>query len=184
MAPGTGQWRPVRAILTLTAGLAIATLVSHGCTGGQGHDEQVLAGLRLGGQAKEAVESIEDIPAENLLKSQEFRGYLHSTEPPLTLGKFIHLGCTQIVKSDAQHLLYTDDPDCPSVVLSDAAGFDLVISYTDGYCPREPTLDVRWIDHQLHFTIDKYEDRGGVCEDIAVPHVKGVRFNRHLSGSS
>ena len=99
----------------------------------------------------------------------------------MALGKFVHLGCALIIDDDAQHLIYTDDPDCPSVVLPDAAGFDLVISYTDASCRWEPTFEVNRTEGLLHFTINKTRDRGG-CEDMRIPLAKGVQIKEQASG--
>lgn len=173
MAQGPAHRRPVWTVMALAALLTVASIVTQSCSGGQ----------RPNRDAEERIKSIEDIPVEALWESREFRGYLYPIEPPMTLGKFVHLGCTQIIDDEAQHLIYTQDADCPSVVLGDAMGFDLVISYTDGVCPRELMLDVGWRDDLLHFTIDKTKDRGGVCENIAIPHVKGIRLEKQASRS-
>ncbi len=169
MQSGTNQRWPAWAVPITSTALVIASLVAHGCMGGQ-----------MDGDAKRQVQSIEEISVEALWESREFREYLHSVEPPMTLGKFVHLGCTQIIDDDAQHRIFTQDADCPSIVLADAMGFDLVISYTDAYCTRGATLDVGWSNRLLHFTINK-TDRGE-CEEIAIPHAKGIRLKGEASG--
>lgn len=173
MALDFGQRRALWAVLAVFVGLAILIIQVRGCKSGQ----------RLGGQAKGSVESMEEIPLEVVLELPGLEEYLSSTEPPMTLGKFINLGCALIVDDDAQPLVYTDDPDCPSVVLSDAAGFDLVISYTDASCRWEPTFVVGRVDDLLHFTIDKSRDRGG-CDDMRLLLAKGVRLEEQTSGSN
>ena len=172
MAQATAQRRPVWTVVALAVLLAVATMLTQSCSGGK----------RPNQDAEERIESIEEIPVDALWESREFRGYLYSIEPPMTLGKFVHLGCTQIIDDDAQHLIYTQDADCPSIVLGDAMGYDLVISYNDAFCTNEPALDVQWVEGQLHFTIDKAKDRGE-CDDIAIPHLKGIRLEKQTSGS-
>ena len=166
MARGTAKRRPVWTVMALAAVLSIAIMVTQSCKGSQ----------RPIRDPEGQVESIEDIPVEDLWESQEFREYLFSAEPPMTLGTFAHLGCTQIIDADAQHLIYTQDADCPSVVLGDAMGFDLVISYTVGGCPS--TLDVGRTDDLLHFTIDRTIGRGDTCPSISIPHVKGIQLEQ------
>ena len=165
MALDFSQRRALWAVLAVFVGLAILFIQIRGCKSGQ----------RLAGKAKGSVESMEQIPLEDVLELPGLEEYLSSAEPPLTLGKFVNLGCALIIDDDSQHLIYTDDPDCPSVVLSDAAGFDLVISYTDAACRWEPTFKVGRTDDLLHFTIDKNRDRGG-CDDMRLLLAKGVRL--------
>ncbi|MCY3636469.1 MAG: hypothetical protein OXH23_12775 [bacterium] len=171
MALDFGQRRALWAVLAVFVGLAILFVQVRGCKSGQ----------RLAGKAKGSVESIEQVPLEYILELPGLEEYLSSTEPPMALGKFVHLGCALIIDDDAQHLIYTDDPDCPSVVLPDAAGFDLVISYTDASCRWEPTFEVNRTEGLLHFTINKTRDRGG-CEDMRIPLAKGVQIKEQASG--
>ncbi|MDE0604006.1 MAG: hypothetical protein OXI18_06330 [bacterium] len=172
MALDFGQRRALWAVLAVFVGLAILFVQVRGCKSGQ----------RIGGQAKGSVESMEQIPLEDVLELPGLEEDLSSAEPPMTLGEFINLGCALIIDDDAQHLVFTDDPDCPSVVLADAAGFDLVISYTDAFCRWEPTFVVSRTDDLLHFTINKSRDRGG-CDDMRLLLAKGVQLKEQASGS-
>lgn len=172
MAQGSSRRRAIWAVMALAAVLAIAITLTHSCKGGQ----------RLTGQARGSVESIEQVPIEGILDLPGLEEHLSSSEPPLTLIKFVRLDCALIIDDDAQHLVYTDDPDCPSVVLADAAGFDLVIYYTDAACRWEPTFVVERIDGLLRFTIDKGGDRGG-CDDMGLQLAKGIRLKELASGS-
>ena len=171
MALDFGQRRALWAVLAVFVGLAILFIQIRGCKSGQ----------RLAGKAKGSVESIEQVPLEDILELPGLEERLSSIEPPMTLSKFVHLGCALIIDDDAQHLIYTDDPDCPSVVHPDAAGFDLVISYTDAACRWEPTFEVNRTEDLLHFTINKTRDRGG-CEDVSIPLAKGVQLKEQVSG--
>lgn len=165
MSLGFNGRRAVWAVLAFLVGIAILVMLTRGCKSGQ----------RLAGPDKVSVESMEAIPLEVILELPGLEEYLTSAEPPMTLGKFVHLGCALIIDNDAQNLVYTHDPDCLSVVLPDAAGFDLVISYTDASCRWEPTFEVSRTEDLLHFTIDKTSDRGG-CDDMRIPLAKGIQL--------
>lgn len=169
------QWpsrrRAIWAVLALAVVLALVITLTRSCKGGQ----------RLAGQAKGSVESIEQVPLEDILELPGLEEHLSAADPPLTLGEFVNLGCALIIDDDAQHLVYTDDPDCPSVVLADVAGFDLLISYTDASCRWEPTFVVGRTSRLLRFTIDKGRDRGG-CDDMRLLLAKGIRLKEQASG--
>ena len=165
MAQGPSRRRAIWAVLGLAVVLALAITLTRSCKGGQ----------RLAGQAKGSVESMEQVPREVVLGLPGLEESLSSTKPPMTLSKYVYLGCALIIDDDAQHLVYTEDPNCPSVVLADAAGFDLVISYTDASCRWEPTFVVGRTGKLLHFTIDKSRDRGG-CDDTMLLLAKGIRI--------
>lgn len=172
MALDFGQRRALWAVLAVFVGLAILFIQIRGCKSGQ----------RLAGKAKGSVESIEQVPREVVLGLPGLEESLSSTEPPTTFSKFVNLGCALIINENVLHLVYTDDPDCPSVALPEAAGFDLVISYTDASCRWEPTFEVNRTEDLLHFTINKSRDRGG-CDDMSIPLAKGVQLKVQASGS-
>ena len=171
MAQGPSRRRVIWAVLALAVVLALAITLTRSCKGGQ----------RLAGQAKGSVESMEEIPVQDLSELPGLAERLASVEPPMTFGEFVHLGCALVIDDDVLHLVYTDDPDCLSVVLPEAAGFDLVISYTDASCRWEPTFEVNRTQDLLHFTINKTRDRGG-CDDMSIPLAKGVQLKEQASG--
>ena len=172
MALDFGQRRALWAVLAVFVGLTVLFIQVRGC----------LSGQRLAGEAKGSIESMEEIPIDVVLEMPGLDERLSSLEPPLTVSKFINLGCALIVDDNVQHLVDTDDPDCPSVVLPEVAGFDLVISYTDASCRWEPTFEVNRAEGLLQFTINKTRDRGG-CDDIGLLLAKGIQLKKQIGGS-
>ena len=165
LALGFSRRRAFWVVLAFLVGLAILIGLVRGCKGGQ----------RLAGEAKEYVHSMEEIPIEDILELPELAEYLSSAEPASNPGDFINMSCGQIIAEEVQHLIYAEDPDCSSVVLANALGFDLVISYTDAACRWEPTFIVGVTDNLLHFTIDRSKDRGG-CDDMKLFFAKGIQL--------
>ena len=159
-------------MLAVAVGIVLAVMLVRGCRGGQ----------RITGEATGQVQSVEEVPIEHILEFPELAEHLSSAEPPMTPGDFINLRCAQIVDDDIEHLVYTEDADCFSVVLTYALGYDMVLSYTDAACQYPPTFEVLRTEDQLHFNIDKGIDRGH-CDDMGVLVAKGIRLASQPAGT-
>ena len=159
-------------MLIVAVGIVLAVILVRGCRSGQ----------RITGEATEQIHSIEEVPIEHILEFPELAERLSSAEPPMTPGDFINLRCAQIVDDDIEHLVYTEDAGCLSVVLSHALGYDMVISYTDAACQYPPTFEALRTENQLHFNIDRGTDRGN-CDDMRVLVAKGIRLANQPAGA-
>lgn len=152
-------------MLVIAVGFVVAVMLVRSCRDGQ----------RLTGEASEQIQSIEEVPMERIVEFPELAEHLSRAEPPLTFGDFIDLDCAQIVDDDIQHLIYTEDADCPAVVLSHALGFDMVLYYTDAACQYPPTFEAQKTQNRLHLKIDKGRDRGN-CDSIGLLVAQGIRL--------
>ena len=159
-------------MLIVAVGIVLAVILVRGCRSGQ----------RITGEATEQIHSIEEVPIEHILEFPELAERLSSDELSMTPGDFINLHCAQIVDDDIEHLVYTEDAGCLSVVLSHALGYDMVISYTDAACQYPPTFEALRTENQLHFNIDRGTDRGN-CDDIRVLVAKGIRLANQPAGT-
>lgn len=159
-------------MLAVAVGIVLAVMLVRGCRGGQ----------RITGEAAGQVQSFEEVPIEHILEFPELAERLSSAEPSMTPGDFINLRCAQIVDDDIEHLVYTEDADCFSVVLSYALGYDMVLSYTDASCQYPPTFEALRTEDQLHFNIHKGINRGN-CDDARVFVSKGIRLASQPAGT-
>ena len=86
------------------------------------------SGLRIEGDTKNRVESVTQNPD---LEAREFLALVDHLGHPASpkSSAFFDLDCSQIVRDDIAHLVYTDGTDCPTLVLPDAMGFDVIANY-------------------------------------------------------
>ena len=159
-------------MLIVAVGIVLAVILVRGCRSGQ----------RITGEAAEQIHSIEEVPIEHILEFPELAERLSSDELSMTPGDFINLRCAQIVDDDIEHLVYTEDTGCLSVVLPNALGYDMVLSYTDAACQYPPTFEALRTENQLHFNIDRGTDRGN-CDDMRVLVAKGIRLANQPAGA-
>ena len=130
------------------------------------------SGLRIEGDAKNRVESVTQIPD---FEATKFPALVHHLGHPASpkSSAFFDLDCSQIVHSDIAHLVYTDGTDCPTLLLPDAMGFDVIANYWDAACPKPPTLVAQDIDGKTALTVDTTRNRGN-CDDAAVRSALGI----------
>ena len=160
------------AMLMVALGIVLTVFLVRGCRGGQ----------RLTGEAAGQVQSFEEVPVEHILELPELDEHLFLAEPPMTPGDFINLSCAQIVDDEIEHLVYTKDANCFSVVLPHALGYDMVLTYTDAECQYPPTFEALRTEDQLHFNIYKGIDRGN-CDDARVFAARGIRLANQPGGT-
>lgn len=153
-------------MVLVLAAIVLAVLWVRGCN----------SGLRVEGNARSKVESVTQVPYMEAREIPALVDYLGHPASPKS-GAFFLLDCSQIVRDDIAHLIYTEDTDCPSLALPDAMGFDVIANYWDAACPNPPKLVAQDIDGKIAFTVDTTGHRGG-CEDMSIPSALGITLKR------
>ncbi len=164
MSPVFNQ-RNALGLLLVVAAIVVAVLWVRSC-----------GGLRVEGDARGRVESVTQVP---YMEAREFPALADYLGPPASpkASDFYQLDCSQIVRDDVAHLVYTGDMDCPSLFLPDVMGYDVIANYWDAVCSKPPKLVAQDIDGKIAFTVDTTGNRGS-CDDMSVPSAFGIKLKR------
>lgn len=114
-------------------------------------------------QASDVVESAQEIAFENVQARLRASGHLDGHEHIFFYNGYVDLPCVQVISTEALLQIQQRAEECPSIVVEDAFGFDMVIAYRDESCPEPPTLIVETIRNKHLLVVDTERDRG-ICE--------------------
>ena len=166
MAQGFNQRYAFGGMLLVLAVFVLVVFLVRSCDGG----------LRFEGDARGSVDSVTQVPYMEAREFPELADYLgHPASPKASA--FYQLDCSQIVRDGIAHLVYTDDTGCPSLLLPDAMGYDVIANYWDAACSKPPKLVARDIDGKIAFTVDTTGNRGS-CDDMSVPSAFGIKLKQ------
>lgn len=126
--------------------------------------------------AYDVVESAQEIAFHDLQSRLRASWYLDPDEHIFFHDDYVDLPCVQVISTAALSQIADRSRECPSIVVEDAFGFDVVIAYRDGSCLEPPTLIVETISDK-HLLIIYTEGDRGICDAIGKYQALGINFN-------
>ena len=127
------------------------------------------------GDQSAAIRLIEAVSFGEVEANLKAVGALEGDEHIFHRDGYENLPCTQIISVDMASQIGQEDNICPSLVVDNALGFDLIIAYRDGTCPIPPVLNVESRDNQILFEIRTEGDRG-ICDLGEVFRAAGINI--------